>query len=234
MDLNKITEYHILYIVTAVSALTIAVAVRFLCISSGCDAGTANLVFVIVLGIEAVLYLVLMKIIINQMEKFILRRKAKKDPIQNTCAEVATVPSGESVHDRIVRERFEQAISVFCEYTQKALGRYIAAEELKKLNTYVEVFAREQPLEKVDPVQVASRQLSNNDLYHYGWNLWNHFKGYQQDQRQETVATWLKTVFASLNDVEFSTIKGKLTIHDSKSRINIQKSITDYLRFLKE
>ncbi|GHT28102.1 hypothetical protein AGMMS49574_01740 [Bacteroidia bacterium] len=232
MDLNKITEYHILYIVTAISALVIAVAVRFLCISGGCDAGTANLVFVIVLGIEAVLYLALMKIIINQMEKFIFRRKAKKEVIQTTSAEDAVVSSEESVHDRIVRERFEQAISAFCEYTQKALGRYIAGEELKKLNTYVELFAREQPLEKIDPVQV-SRQLSNNDLYHYGWNLWNHVKGYRQDQRQEAVATWLKAVFANLNEVEFSTIKGKLTIHDSKSKITIQKSIPDYLRFLK-
>ncbi|KAA6313589.1 hypothetical protein EZS27_035662, partial [termite gut metagenome] len=67
MDFNRITEHHILHIMTAVAAFIIAIAVRFICINSGCEAGTANLVFVTILGIEVVLYLVLMKIIINQV-----------------------------------------------------------------------------------------------------------------------------------------------------------------------
>ncbi|KAA6306237.1 hypothetical protein EZS27_042106, partial [termite gut metagenome] len=75
MDFNRITEHHILYIITAIAGFVIAVAVRFLCISSGYDAGTANLVFVTILGIEIVLYLVLMKTIINQVDKFMIRRK---------------------------------------------------------------------------------------------------------------------------------------------------------------
>jgi nitrogen fixation/metabolism regulation signal transduction histidine kinase len=87
MDFNKITEHHILYIMTAVAALTIAVAARFICISSGCDTGTANLVFVIILGIEAVLYLVLIKVVINQVEKFMFRRKIKKE-LKQDCLPV--------------------------------------------------------------------------------------------------------------------------------------------------
>jgi hypothetical protein len=232
MDFNKISEHHILYIITAIAGFVIAVAVRFLCISSGYDAGTANLVFVMILGIEIVLYLVLMKTIINQVDKFMIRRKNKKDA-KNTCAE-NVASSEESVHDRIVRERFEQSVTIFCEYTQKALGKYIPAGELQKLNSYIELFAREQGLENIEPVQIPSRQINNNDLYHYGWNLWNHFKGRRQDQRQECVVSWLKIVFTNLSEVEFSTIKGKLTIFDVKSKITIQKNIPDYLRFLKE
>ncbi|KAA6316053.1 hypothetical protein EZS27_033586, partial [termite gut metagenome] len=113
-------------------------------------------------------------------------------------------------------------------------GKYIPAGELQKLNSYIELFAREQTFENIEPVQIPSRQISNNDLYHYGWNLWNHFKGRRQDQRQECVVSWLKTVFTNLGEVEFSTIKGKLTIFDVKSKITIQKNIPDYLRFLKE
>jgi hypothetical protein len=220
-----------LYIATAVAAFAVAVAVRFICINSNCDTGTANLVFITVF-VEAVLYLVLIKTIINQVDKFVAlwenKKKTKDVPTENA------VLVEESVHDRIVRERFEQAIRVFCKYIQKSLDRYAPVEELKKLNDYVELFAREQSYDNVEPVLISSRHISNNDLYHYGWNLWNHFKGHRQDQRQEYVVSWLKTVFDILSEVEFSTIKGKLTIHDSKSKITRQKSIPDYLRFLKE
>ncbi|MDR0231686.1 MAG: hypothetical protein LBI82_06150 [Dysgonamonadaceae bacterium] len=58
MDFNKISEHTILHIVTAIAALSIAVATRFICIKSSCDTGTANLVFIIVLGIEVILYLI--------------------------------------------------------------------------------------------------------------------------------------------------------------------------------
>jgi len=233
MDFNKISEQHILHIVMAVAALTIAVAARFICIRSGCDTGTANLVFIIVLGIEVILYLILMKAIIFQFEKLVAWRKNKKE-VKNTVIENNNISTEESVHDQIVRERFNESITVFQEYTQKSFGRYISADEIKKLNGYVELFAKEQPLENIIPVQTPRHQINNNDLYHFGWNMWNHFKNYRQDQTQECVVTWLKAVFANLNDVEFSTIKGKLKIFDAKSKITIQENISNYLRFLKE
>ena len=235
MDFNKISEQHILHIVMAVAALTIAVAARFFCIRSGCDTGTANLIFIIVVGVEVILYMILMKVIISQFEKLIAWRKDKKD-VKEIVVESNNISSlsQESVHDQIVRERFEESIVIFQEYTQKSFGRYISSDEIKKLNEYIELFAKEQPLENTIPAQTPRHQVSNNDLYHFGWNMWNHFKNYRQDQTQECVVAWLKAVFANLNDVELSTIKGKLTIFDAKSKITIQKNIPDYLRFLKE
>jgi len=235
MDFNKISEQHILHIVIAVTALTIAVAARFFCIRSSCDTGTANLVFIIVLGVEVIFYLILMKAIIFQFEKLVAWRKNKKEAKEIVVeSNNITSSSQESVHDQIVRERFEESIAVFQEYTQKSFSRYISSDEIKKLNVYIELFAKEQPLENIIPVRTSRHQISNNDFYHFGWNMWNHFKNYRQDQTQECVVAWLKAVFANLNDVEFSTIKGKLKIFDSKSKITIQESITDYLRFLKE
>jgi hypothetical protein len=175
-----------------------------------------------------------MKLIISQVDKFMARRKTEKNKKESNIDAGDSVSVEESVHDRIVRERFEQTISVFCKYTQKVFGKYISAEALQTLNGYIEAFSREQELENVDSVQIPPRQISNNDLYHYGWNLWNHFKNHREDQRQDCVVSWLKAVFANLGEVEFSTIKGKLTIFDSKSKITIQKNISDYLRFLKE
>jgi len=233
MDFNKISEQHILHIVMAVTALTIAVSARLICIRSGCDTGTANLVFIIVLGIEVILYLILMKVIIFQFEKLIAWRKNKEE-VKNTVTKDINVPIEESVHDQIVRERFEESIAIFQEYTQKSFGRYISSDEMKNLFGYIELFAREQSLENIIPVQTPRHQINNNDLYHFGWNLWNHFKNYRQDQTQECVVAWLKVVYANLSDVEFSTIKGKLKIFDAKSKITIQENIFNYLRFLKE
>jgi len=233
MDFNKISEQHILHIVMAVAALTIAVAARFICVKSDCDTGTANLVFIIVLGVEVILYLILMKVIIFQFEKLVAWRKNKKEA-KEIVVESIKIIREESVHDQIVRERFEESITLFQEYTQKSFGRYISPDEIKKLNGYIELFAKEQPLANITPVQTPKHQINNNDLYHFGWNMWNHFKNYRQDQTQECVVAWLKVAFTNLNDVELSTIKGKLTIFDAKSKITIQKSISDYLRFLKE
>jgi hypothetical protein len=232
MDFNKISEHTILHIVTAIAAFSVAVATRFICIKSGCDTGTANLVFIIVLGIGVILYLILIKTIIFQFEKLIARQKKKK--AKDIVIESNSISSEESVHDQIVRGRFEKSIAIFQEYTQQSFGRYISSDEIKKLYTYIELFAKEQPLENIIPVQISKRQISNNDLYHFGWNMWSHFKNHRQDQTQECVVAWLKVVFANLIDVEFSTIKGKLKIFDSKSKISIQENISDYLRFLKE
>ena len=146
----------------AVAALTIAVATRFICIRSGCDTGTANLVFIIVLGVEVILYLILMKAIIFQFEKLIAWRKNKKEA-KNIVIRDNNIPIEESVHDQIVRERFEESIVVFQEYTQKSYSRYISSDEIQKLNGYIDLFAKEQPLENIISVQTPRHQISNNN-----------------------------------------------------------------------
>lgn len=84
MDFNKISEHTILHIVTALAILITASVVRYVCIQSGCDTGIANLVFMIVFGIEAVLYLILMKSIIYQVEKLATRQKVKNEAKKNS------------------------------------------------------------------------------------------------------------------------------------------------------
>ncbi len=37
------------------------------------------------------------------------------------------------LYDRIVREKFEESVAVFCEYTAKVIGRHISADELVRL-----------------------------------------------------------------------------------------------------
>lgn len=220
MDLNKISEQTILYIVTAIAVMIIAVVVRYASVLAGVDVGTANLLFVIVLAVEAVLYLLLHKSIGKATAFFILRRKKSEKFKPNELTGIA-------------KERFEQSITIFADYTKHAFNDKLSGEDFERLCSYAEMFAKEEELKNIVPIKVLSRKISNNDLYHYGWNLWNHFRSYRDDRRQECVVAWLKTVFANLAEIETSTVKGKLTIFDSKCNITIQKNISDYLRIIK-
>jgi hypothetical protein len=228
MDFTKISTHTILHTVAAIMAVIVAIAVRYGCLVSGLDAGTANLFFIVVLAVEAVLYLLLVKSIIRFVDNRLAKRGGKKS-VAGT-----SIPAEESVHDRIVREKFKESIALFCEYTAKVIGRHISADELVRLDDYITCYAHEQPLDKIQPIKVPSHKIGNNDLYHFGWNLWNHFRVNRIDKRQECVVEWLKAVFANLEHVEAATIKGKLTIHDPKGTIARQKNIPEFMRFLKE
>lgn len=220
MDLNKISEQTIMYIVTAIAVMIIAVGVRYASILAGVDVGTANLLFVIVLAVELVLYLLLHKSIDKATAFFVLRRKKSEKCKPNELTGIA-------------KERFEQSIAIFADYTKLAFNDKLSGEDIERLCSYAEQFAKEEELKNIAPIKVLSRKISNNDLYHYGWNLWNHFRSYRDDRRQECVVAWLKTVFDNLSAIETSTVKGKLTIFDSKCNITIQKNISDYLRIIK-
>ena len=231
MDFHKISGHTILLATTAIAAVLIAVAVRYGCLAGGLDAGTANLVFAVVLAVEAVVYLLLVKSIVRFVENRLAKRNEKK---ARSIAIGSPVPAEETTYDRIVRERFEESVAVFREYTAKVIGPHISADELARLDGYIESFAKEQPLGETEPLKVPSHKISNNDLYHYGWNLWHHFRSGRADKRQECAVEWLKAVFANLANVEPGTIKGKLTIHDPNGHLARQKSIPDFLQFLKE
>jgi hypothetical protein len=229
MDFNKVSEHGILYAITAIVAVIVAIAVRYACIAGGVDLGTANLVFVVVLAVEAVSYLLLAKSIIRLVDNLLARR------IKSRAGKTAAATSAEeSPYDRIVREKFEGKIADFRKYTAIVLRSHVSAEELQRLDGYIDIYAREQPLDKPERIKIHSHKISNNDLYHYGRNLWNHFRADRKDKRQECVVDWLKAVFANLENVEPSTIKGKLTIFDPNGHIPVIENISDFLRSLNE
>jgi hypothetical protein len=70
-----------------------------------------------------------MKTIINQVYGFQENKKVTKK--ENNINAGEGVPAEESIHDRIVRERFIQLISVFCKYTN-TLGIYMSDRKLNR------------------------------------------------------------------------------------------------------
>lgn len=122
-------------------------------------------------------------------------------------------------------KEFQEQLSLFREYTHFEMGAYVSAEELARLDEYVELFARELPLPK-DTVPMRPARLKNPDLYHFGWNMQHYFKV----GRREDVVPWLQTVFSELKKLEYSTIKGKL--HDGYARRYIIQNIADIPKFM--
>ena len=60
MDFRKINSYVILLTIVVVVGLLVSMAARFVILAKGVDTGTANLVFLIMLGICAIVYLTIM------------------------------------------------------------------------------------------------------------------------------------------------------------------------------
>ena len=60
MDFRKINSYAILLAIVVVVGLLVSMIARFVILAKGADTGTANLVFIIVMGVCAIFYLTVM------------------------------------------------------------------------------------------------------------------------------------------------------------------------------
>ena len=132
-------------------------------------------------------------------------------------------PDWVEVREREFRERFE----LFREYVRFAMEPHVSAAELTRLEEYVELFAREEPLPK-DIIPIKPARLKNPDLYHFGWNMQHYFAV----GKREDVVPWLQRVFVPLRDLEFSTIKGKF--HDPQTRRHTIPNIDNIPKFMTE
>ena len=82
------------------------------------------------------------------------------------------------------------------------------------------MYAEKLNFEHIKPITV--KDLSNLDLYHFGWNLWNHFKPIKQEQ----VSKLLKKVFLALEDIELDSIKSHLKDDPKKGIIKITNDLS--------
>ena len=66
---------------------------------------------------------------------------------------------------------------------------------------------------------ISVRNLKPLDLYHFGWNIWNHFRVGEQD----VIAKLLKTIFKEkFPNTSIKTIKSHLKYEEKKGRITIK------------
>ncbi|MBV6878494.1 DUF2214 family protein [Epilithonimonas ginsengisoli] len=115
-------------------------------------------------------------------------------------------------------------LQIALDYTRNQFALYLTDENLDVLCNAVSLYSKKEGISNV--ISVHTKGLTNLDLYHFGWNIWNYFRPI----KQEEISKLLKTVFVSLDDIDLDSIKSHLKDEPQKGNIKIQEDLTDYQR----
>ena len=156
MDLRKINSYMILLAIVVVVGLFVSTVARLVILAKGVDAGTANLVFLIMLGTCAIAYLTILAAfssIADFIADKILPKIARKKAL---TAEATRIPPIDDIPDSDVEqikqeadkrflERQKEQIELFRRHGHREVGPYITSDELVRLDRYIEYYACRNP-----------------------------------------------------------------------------------------
>ncbi|WP_313382045.1 hypothetical protein [Proteiniphilum saccharofermentans] len=105
----------------------------------------------------------------------------------------------------------EEQINTAVEYTRKTFVLYTSEEDLEVLILNLHIYINNLDMKDLKPINV--KELTINDLRHFGWNIWNHFK----PRKQEDIAYFLKVVFSDIfKEAEVESIKRHLKDDEKK------------------
>lgn len=73
---------------------------------------------------------------------------------------------------------------------------------------------------------ISVKNLKPLDLYHFGWNIWNHFKD-ENRRKQVIIAVLLKAIFPEkLSNNSINTIVSHLKSHKEEGKIKIKEDLS--------
>lgn len=65
-------------------------------------------------------------------------------------------------------------LQIALDYTRNQFALYVTDEDLGALCNAVNLYSKKEDI-PID-ISVHTKELSNLDLYHFGWNIWNYFR----------------------------------------------------------
>lgn len=239
-------EYIVIYLSVLLVCVLIGIAGRLVLLGKGADEYTANVFFWICIGFGilmfAILSLFLNELVVNVLNRFFKNKKTElpeseisNENLEKIIEQQDTIINSELPEyknpDRNIEQIREQQqsiitnkkqvkIDIAIHYTQNEFAFYTTDEDLKLLCDYVLMYAEKLDFDNIKPITV--KDLSNLDLYHFGWNLWNHFKPI----KQEEISKLLKKVFLALEDIELDSIKSHLKDDPKKGIIKITEDLS--------
>lgn len=240
-------EYIVIYLSVLLVCVLIGIAGRLVLLEKGADEYTANVFFWICIGFGilmfAILSLFLNELVVNILNRFFKNKKKElpesqisNENLEKVSEQQDTIINPELSEYKIADKNIEQIraqqqsiiinkkqvkIDIAIHYTQKEFALYITDKDLKLLCDYVIMYAEKLNFENIKPIAV--KDLSNLDLYHFGWNIWNHFKPI----KQEDTSKLLKKVFLALEDIELDSIKSHLKDDPKKGIIKITDDLSN-------
>jgi len=148
MDYRKINSHIILIVTVSIVALTIAMLGRLIILSKGTDVGTANLTFIIILGVCAVTYLIILATLAHIiipwiMKKLPNRKKTASIIVENSISDEKKQSFAGIRQDseRRYQEKQNAQINLFLEYSHLIMTPYITDDELFRLDEYIRCYA---------------------------------------------------------------------------------------------
>jgi hypothetical protein len=236
MDYRKINSHIILLLIVFIVGLTIAMLGRLIVLDKGADTGTANLTFVIILGVCIIAYLIILATLAHIIVPWIIKKlpnKKKSAPatmenrVSNEKEETSKQFAEEDIRQNYTRayvEKQNEKINLFLKYTYLIMTPHITDDESLRLEEYIRCYAGEEFLSK-NLIPIKPCNLKNPDIFHFGWNM-AHYFGY----KKQNVVLWLQTVFFDLRELESSYIKGKL--YDGQTEKYIIPNIDNVPKYL--
>lgn len=246
MDYKKINSHIILLGIVVITGLLSAIVVRVSMLENGADTGTANLIFLLILGASAVIYLIIIAVLSRYIVPWLMKLLSflTKKPIpheipepeqfkavrkEKSTAETAQMP----VQMPAPAPNHEPSPTVDIEKIKKDADQ----QYIERLKTKIDLF-RQYSHTVIGPY-LTSDEMGRLDEYIEFYareeklpkditpikpdKLKNpdlfHFgwnMAHYFDKKKQDVVPWLQKVFKELRDLEPSYIKGKL--HDQQSR----------------
>ncbi|MCC8087777.1 MAG: hypothetical protein LIO79_00670 [Rikenellaceae bacterium] len=178
-------DKYIPWVGAGIAALILASIGRYIALRNDADTDTANLVFIIVLVSICLLYVLCIEVL-EPIFKAVLKRIKVIPKYRPSLSE-----------DSELRKKIDS----FCRYSDEVLNGYVPEADLTLLYRYIEQYA--QGCYDDIHQKINTTGLDNFELYHYGWNIWNHFDVMLQPE----TADWLIKVFVQLDGSKRSIYK---------------------------
>lgn len=145
-----------------------------------------------------------------------------KEDIKNQTSEKVNLEFIRKTQLQQKQQIESEKLQVAVDYTRNQFALYLKDEDLDVLCDAVNLYSVKEDI--LNNISIYTKDLTNLDLYHFGWNIWNHFRPI----KQEEVSKLLKNVFVSLDDIDLESIKSHLKDEPKKGIIKIQENLADY------
>ena len=145
-----------------------------------------------------------------------------KENIEDQTAQKVNLESIRKTQLQQKQQIESEKLQIAVDYTRNQFALYLKDEDLDVLCDAVNLYSIKEDI--LNNISIYTKDLTNLDLYHFGWNIWNHFRPI----KQEEVSKLLKNVFVSLDDIDLESIKSHLKDEPKKGIIKIQENLVDY------
>lgn len=221
----KYLEHILVLAVVLFGCLVLGSLARIFAINIGTDSFTANTIFWIFMLLGIIVYALFaffVDAIYSAIISFFFRKKKLTNLPNGKSDILEKLEKRRAEHQKLNNQNLQNKKNIAIEYTQREFAAYCSDEDLDLLCKYVVLYAEKNSLQNIKPLTING--LSNLDFYHFGWNIWKHFK----IGKQEDVSFFLKSVFENqLKEVEIDTIKSHLKDDERKGIIKIKKQLVE-------